>query len=217
MIPASRRKTSNQKKLILGVIAGIVAIVCVIVIILLMTIGTSSDGTSDDESAQMQTVGEQETTDKIESSIKYPSTDESSDKELKEKQYYIDFVDLAVLENGGGIFDIHIRFPNGEDYVVVSCVEISDIREEGFFTSLDDKENYMLSSAKTDMDVYTGTLLYLARYEVAMSEATPTDYPWNLFVLGAHGVHDSDKESAYAKRIQLEENLVKFMNQTLSR
>ena len=179
---------------------------------------SSLDNKSNNDLTQVHTGEEQETTKgEDNNNIEKPPADKSGDEVANKKEYYIDFVDLAVLVNGGGIFDIHIRFPNGEDYVVVSCVELSDIREEGFFVSLDDRENYMLSSARTDVDVYTGTMLYLARREVAMSEVPTADYPWNQFVLGAYGLNDEDKDSMYARRMQLEENLVKFMNQTLNR
>ncbi len=218
MIPASRRKMGKQKKLMIIAIIGVIATICTIVVILLFMSGESSlDNKSNNDLTQVHTGEEQETTKGEDNNIEKPPADKSGDEVANKKEYYIDFVDLAVLVNGGGIFDIHIRFPNGEDYVVVSCVELSDIREEGFFVSLDDRENYMLSSARTDVDVYTGTMLYLARREVAMSEVPTADYPWNQFVLGAYGLNDEDKDSMYARRMQLEENLVKFMNQTLNR
>ena len=146
MIPASRRKMGKQKKLMIIAIIGVIATICTIVVILLFMSGESSlDNKSNNDLTQVHTGEEQETTKREDNNIEKPSADESGDEVANKKEYYIDFVDLAVLVNGGGIFDIHIRFPNGEDYVVVSCVELSDIREEGFFVSLDDRENYMLS------------------------------------------------------------------------
>lgn len=219
MIPTSRRKASKNKPLIIGAIVGVVAIICIVVIILVLCADDgSADIVSDGISSESQsTAGQDSMKEETDNDIEKPLAGESGDDVAKKKEYYIDFVDLAVLQNGGGSFDIHIRFPNGEDYVVVAHAVISDITEEGFFISLSDRENHMLSSARTDMDVYTGTILYLARCEEIMSEVTVTDYPWNQFVLNAHGLNEDDTEAIYARRIQLEENLVKFMNQTLNR
>lgn len=134
-----------------------------------------------------------------------------------EREYYVDYVDLAVLYAGEGVFDIHIRFPDGEDYVVVAGKAITGVADEGFYVRLTDRENHMLSSARTDKDVYSGTQMYLSRYESETGVLTKPDYPWNQFVLGAHGIDEAEATEIYARRIQLEENLSKFMNQTLSK
>ena len=101
--------------------------------------------------------------------------------------------------------------------MVVAAKKITDVTDEGFYVMLNDRENHMLSSAKTDNDVYVGTQLYLSRYETETIMMPQTDYPWNQYVLNAHGIDESDAEEIYARRVQLEENLAAFMNQTLSR
>ncbi len=220
MLPTSRRKAGKNKPLIIGAIVGGVAIVCTASIILFSLTGNEAmDEVSEDmnvsnENESFADLSNEESGDVADK----PPAVESGDEVASEREYYIDFVDLAVLSNGSGIFDIHIRFPDGEDYVVVTCVEISGMTEQGFFVSLDDRENHMLSSARTDVDVYTGTQLYLARHEAEiMSGAALPDYPCNQFVLSSHMMDEKELEIVYAKRIQLEENLVKFMNQTLNR
>ena len=220
MIPASRRKTEKNKKLITGIAAGVAALVGVAVTIWLVVLKDDpTDMTSGEQTSELQTISEQESTAwEISDTDTGKLTDiNDNDSVDKEKEYYVDFVDLAVLQNGTGVFDIHIRFPDGEDYVVVTGVVIEHMTEEGFFVSLTDRENHMLSSAQTDMEVYTGTELYLSRYEAAVSGTAVADYPWNHYVLGAHGLDDTDKETVYARRMQLEENLAQFMNQTLNR
>ncbi len=221
MIPTSRRKANKNKPFIIGGVIGVLAVICTVVILLFMGKDDNSSydilGDKEQQSSDGGSVSEESTNGEFDNSIEMPSTDQSGQNVAKKKEYYIDFVDLAVLQEGGGSFDIHIRFPNGEDYVVVSNVLIKGITQEGFMVSLGDRENHMLSSARTDRDVYTGTSLYLARCENAVSDRTETDYPWNQFVLSAHGINEDDKEDIYAKRLQLEENLVEFMDQTLNR
>lgn len=222
MIPTSRRKANKNKPFIIGGVIGVLAVICTVVILLFMGKDDNSSydilGDKEQQSSEGDSMSEQESMKgEFDNSIEMPSTDQSGQNVAKRKEYYINFVDLAVLQEGGGSFDIHIRFPNGEDYVVVSNVLIKGITQEGFMVSLDDRENHMLSSARTDRDVYTGTSLYLARCENAVSDRTETDYPWNQFVLSAHGINEDDKEDIYAKRLQLEENLVEFMDQTLNR
>lgn len=135
----------------------------------------------------------------------------------KEKEYYVDYVDYAAFRGGDGVYDIHIRFPDGEDYVVVAGKNIVDVTDEGFYIKLNDRENHMLSSARTDKDVYNGTQMYLSRYEIGSGIESQADYPWNQFVLGVHGIEEDEASMIYARRIQLEENLATFMNQTLSK
>lgn len=218
MIPTGRRKNNKNKKIIIGVLIGLAVITCIVVAMLLLGKSDASSGSSIDEpSSESQSIPKHESSNGNTDDTGLSSSDENMEDVAKKKEYYIDFVDLAVLQNGGGNFDIHIRFPNGEDYVVVARVAITDITEDGFFVSLDDRQNHMLSSARTDRDVYAGTMLYLARCKETQSEVSNADYPWNQYVLGAHGVDEGNREDIYAKRIQLEENLVKFMNQTLNR
>lgn len=222
MIPASRRKTGKSKKAVIGIATGAVALTGITAaIVLFMADDTGQENTSADEAtSEYQVMTEQD--DFMEGAdtghdIEQPLAEEIDKEAGRKQEYYVDFVDLSVLQNGGGIFDVHIRFPDGEDYVVVKSAAIYDITEEGFFVSLSDRENHMMSSAQTDIEVYAGATMYLSRYGAAASEAATADYPWNQFVLGAHGADETDAEEVYARRVQLEENLAQFMNQTLNR
>ena len=81
---------------------------------------------------------------------------------------------------------------------------------------LDEKELHMLSSARTDVEVYEGAILYLSSYS-KKQESNLTAYPINLFVLSSYPEYFQDAEKIYSRRIQLEENLLTFMNQTLQK
>ncbi len=213
MIPKNMRKnqSAENKKRIIAAIVGAVSVIICVAIIIFVTSSSDGAGSSDDIESTEQSCMQED--------MSYSaSLEEETGQSIKdEKEYYVNFVDLAVLHNGSGVFDIHIRFPNGEDYVVVARKEINDVTDDGFYIMLDDRENHMLSSAKTDYDVYIGTQLYLSRYEKGMSETVEPDYPWNQYVLSAHGLNEMQAEEVYARRVQLEENLAAFMNQTLSK
>ena len=216
MIPTNRRnkhKSVNSKnKIIIMLVVGTLAVMIGAAIIIFVSMNRSS--LDDNElSVPVDTqINLQE-----ETSCDMEAGQETDIYVENEKEYYVNYVDLAVLRNGSGVFDIHIRFPDGEDYVVVAAKKITDVTDEGFYVMLNDRENHMLSSAKTDNDVYVGTQLYLSRYVTETIMMPQTDYPWNQYVLNAHGIDESDAEEIYARRVQLEENLAAFMNQTLSR
>lgn len=132
------------------------------------------------------------------------------------KEYYIDYIYVGDEQALDNLVDVHIRFPNGEDYVVVACKNITNRTKEGFYMQLDEKELHMLSSAKTDKDVYEGTEIYLATYKVADYKGV-VDYPWNQYVISSFGIMYDDALEVYDKRMQLEENLLTFMEQTLQK
>lgn len=214
MLPTKRPNHKKTRAAILSV--SILTILVAAAIALYITLPLASDveekstKTAFEESTEVQTedlMKEEYTSEEI------PSQSDTG----MEKEYYVNYVDLAVLYAGEGVFDIHIRFPDGEDYVVVAGKAITGVTDEGFYVRLTDRENHMLSSARTDKDVYSGTQMYLSRYESETGVGTKPDYPWNQFVLGAHGIDEAEATEIYARRMQLEENLSTFMNQTLSK
>ena len=135
---------------------------------------------------------------------------------IKSKEYYIDYVVVGDEQEIDKFLDIRIRFPNGEDYIVVTGKTITNVTDKGFYMFLDEKELHMLSSARTDVEVYEGATLYLSSYG-KKQDNNLTDYPINLFVLSSYPDYFQDGETIYSKRIQLEENLLTFMNQTLQK
>lgn len=134
----------------------------------------------------------------------------------KSKEYYIDYVVVGDEQETDKFLDIRIRFPNGEDYIVTEGKTITYMTDKGFYMYLDEKEVQMLSSARTDVEVYEGAMLYLSSYDKKLENGL-TDYPINLFVLSYYGQYFENAEEIYNKRIQLEENLIAFMNQTLQK
>ena len=80
------------------------------------------------------------------------------------KEFYIDYVIIGDEQEIDKFLDIRIRFPNGEDYIVLTDKSITYMTENGFYMYLDEKEVHMLSSARTDVEVYGGAMLYLSSY-----------------------------------------------------
>ena len=146
----------------------------------------------------------------------------AEDKEMtteyrgKSKEYYIDYVVVGDEQETDKFLDIRIRFPNGEDYIVTEGKTITYMTDKGFYMYLDEKEVQMPSSARTDVEVYEGARLYLSSYDKKLENGL-TDYPINLFVLSYYGQYFDNAEEIYNRRIQLEENLIAFMNQTLQK
>ena len=213
MISAKKKK----HRLIVTIIAGILAFIVILTVILLMRYDRADETNAENVEAEsdydnVHTEQEKET---VGTTLSGDVDTLGQDVEPV-RQYYIDYIDLAVLHSGEELYDIHIRFPNGEDYIVVAGKQITSMTEEAFCVRLTQRELHMLSSARTDAEIYTGTQLYLSGYGRDDGNSEP-DYPWNQYVLGAHGISEPEAEEIYAKRIQLEENLVAFMNQTLKK
>ena len=62
--------------------------------------------------------------------------------------------------------DIRIRYPNGEDYIVLSGkkIRLDNERFDKCYLQLDEREILMMSAAMYDTEVYRGTTLYTSRY-----------------------------------------------------
>lgn len=202
---------NRKKKNVTVILSVCVAVVLVIVVAVYFIMREPHKETSSqEEMTEKETAAEEETT------MNSFATDK---EEIVDgyKEYYIDYVFLPEGQNINGYVDIRIRFPNGQDYMVASGKTITGQAEEGFYVLLNDRDIHMLSSAKTDMDVYQGTLLYLSAYETKQQQTEAEDYPWNRYVISSYGIDDADAEEINNRRIQLEENLIAFMNQALQK
>ena len=197
----------QKKKKFPIVILGIIITVIVVIVLFYLLVEKKDTGNDSTLMTEYESVSELNTTDEKETTIEYG---------VKSKEYYIDYVEVGDEQETSEFLDIRIRFPNGEDYIVVTGKTITYVTEEGFYMYLDEKELHMLSSARTDVEVYQGAKLYLASYS-KKQENSLSDYPTNLFVLSSYPNYFEDAEQIYSRRLQLEENLLTFMNQTLQK
>lgn len=110
----------------------------------------------------------------------YPSSDFSNDVR------FVEAADLILPENlkEKHYIDIRLRFPNGEDYIVVSHKKILKLLSDddgvyGIQMELNEAELLRLSSARVDRDYYDNCSLYLLPYRMDFQEASEPDYPVN--------------------------------------
>ena len=197
----------KKKKSPVMLIIGIVGVVVVIVFIFLFTLKNKKE-----EESGLDVLEPQETSGILSTEEKEMTTEYSN----KSKEYYIDYVVVGDEQETDKFLDIRIRFPNGEDYIVTEGKTITYMTDKGFYMCLNEKEVQMLSSARTDVEVYEGAMLYLSSYDKKQENGL-TDYPINLFVLSYYGQYFQNTEEIYNRRIQLEENLITFMNQALQK
>ena len=131
------------------------------------------------------------------------------------RTYYIDYIDIPVGFSDGTSFDIRICFPNGEDYLVAGNKEINVRDEEGFYVDLTRREALLLSSAKVDSTIYTGTKIYAAFYASGFEKDEIQTYPVNSYVFSLGqwepNIKETFSEEMYTKRETLEKNLLEFM------
>ncbi len=131
------------------------------------------------------------------------------------RAYFIDYISIPDGFKDSTSFDIRISFPNGEDYLVAANKKISDRDEEGFYINLTRKEALLLSSAKVDVTVYSGTKLYVAFYTLGFEAEYAETYPVNDYVFGLGqwetDIKDSFSQEMFERRKTLESNLFDFM------
>ena len=188
------------------IIMGVVCVVVVMVFIYLFILRNNSNVT--------QSISEESKT--TLETLLVEDKEMTTEYRGESKEYYIDYVVVGDAQETDKFLDIRIRFPNGEDYIVATGKTITYMTGKGFYMYLDEKEVQMLSSARTDVEVYEGAMMYLSSYDKKQEDGL-TDYPINLFVLSYYGQYFNNVDEIYNRRIQLEENLITFMNQTLQK
>ncbi len=82
------------------------------------------------------------------------------------------------------IVDIRIRFPNGEDYIVISHQKVRKLLADetelyGIQLELGEEELLRLSSARVDRELYSGCDIYITKYALDFQESSQKDYPVN--------------------------------------
>lgn len=131
------------------------------------------------------------------------------------RTYYIDYIDIPEDFSSGTSFDIRICFPNGEDYLVAGNKNVNIRDEEGFYVDLTRREALLLSSAKVDTAIYTGSKMYAAFYSTGFEENEIQTYPVNSYVFSLGkwepNIEETFSDEMYAKREALEKNLLEFM------
>lgn len=145
--------------------------------------------------------------------------------ELTDDVRFVEASDLILPENlkEKDYVDLRLRFPNGEDYIVVSHKKLKKLLSDdngiyGILLELDEGELLRLSSARVDRDIYDNCSLYVLPYRMDFQEPSVKDYPvnpdvfelmqWDPNILNQFTVKEEQK-----KRTNLETHLEVFLQQ----
>lgn len=132
------------------------------------------------------------------------------------RTYLYDYIVLPEGITPDDMFDIRIRFPNGEDYVVAVGKKVESIVESGAFINASEEENLLLSSAYVDTSVYEGAKIYASLYVTDYQEESIVNYPFNLYTTelaswNPNLLEKMETEENRLNRQMLEKNLFDFM------
>jgi hypothetical protein len=105
--------------------------------------------------------------------LKNMITDEAMDDSKREVEFSLNLAGENIKE--GDYTDIRLRYPNGEDYIVISksCINRIDSEKGYLYLNLSPDEIHLMSSALVDCFLKSGTYLYTTKY-IAVSYQKPS-------------------------------------------
>ena len=96
------------------------------------------------------------------------------------RDYEISVANLTTDQKENDVVDIRVIFPNGEDYVIISKKQITNLNLENcvFTSQLNEEEILRFASAIVDAYMTTGARIYTTRYvEENIQETSTPNYP----------------------------------------
>lgn len=96
------------------------------------------------------------------------------------RNYEISVANLTTDQKENDVVDIRVIFPNGEDYVILSKKQITNLNLENcvFTSQLNEEEILRFASAIVDAYMTTGARIYTTRYvEENIQETSTPNYP----------------------------------------
>lgn len=96
------------------------------------------------------------------------------------RDYEISVANLTADQKENDVVDIRVIFPNGEDYVILSKKQITNLNLENcvFTSQLNEEEILRFASAIVDAYMTTGARIYTTRYvEENIQETSTPNYP----------------------------------------
>lgn len=154
--------------------------------------------------------------------IKGMLTKNDLDSNVREIEYNAFKINSNMKENDCA--DLRIRFPNGEDYVVLSMKSFKNLTLEtnNCFLWLTEEEILNMSAALVDAYLYSGTILYTAKYiEPSLQKASVVTYNPSLATLtimeqDENIVDRASKELSKRLRKEMEQRLAEQMMESSS-
>ncbi|WP_068774502.1 SAF domain-containing protein [Paenibacillus sp. FJAT-26967] len=102
-------------------------------------------------------------------------------KDLRHEEFKI--IGLPSKLKKDDVVDVRIRFPTGQDYIVMAKKHVDDVQEGTLWMKMDEKEILDMSSAIVDAYLQEAKLYALTYVEPMMQEEAVPTYPVNLKVL----------------------------------
>jgi hypothetical protein len=115
--------------------------------------------------------------------MKYMLEDEQVSDDVRNIEFNTLLLQSNIMKND--FIDVRIRFPNGEDYIVLTKKQISDIYlpTNTIWLNLGQQELMTLSSATVDAYLREGTKLYVVKYvDPQVQKSAISTYPHNADV-----------------------------------
>lgn len=130
--------------------------------------------------------------------------------DVTDRRVEIDYVRLQTTMTQTDRIDIHIVFPNGEDYIVLGKKKLTglDLTNQMIFTVLNREEQYLMQSALVDAYINNAELYALPYVEPELQDKASPDYIPNLDVLKVMKANPKIKDTArYAVADALRQSL----------
>nr|WP_235918110.1 SAF domain-containing protein [Paenibacillus lutrae] len=102
-------------------------------------------------------------------------------KDLRHEEFKI--IGLPSKLKKDDVVDVRIRFPTGQDYIVMAKKQVDDVQEGTLWMKMNEKEILDMSSAIVDAYLQEAKLYALTYVEPMMQEKAVPTYPVNLKVL----------------------------------
>ncbi|MCX7772105.1 MAG: hypothetical protein N2376_03215 [Clostridia bacterium] len=142
--------------------------------------------------------------------------------DVREMEFNMFFLQTNLTKND--YVDIRLRFPNGEDYIVLAKRKIIDInsKQNTIWTWLNEKEIMTISSAIIDAYLNKGSKIYITKYvQAAMQKELVPTYPFNNDVKNAmlsnpNILEKASMELAAQARKALDERLMRMSQEDIS-
>ncbi|WP_010250316.1 SAF domain-containing protein [Acetivibrio cellulolyticus] len=115
--------------------------------------------------------------------MKYMLQADKVDDDLRDAEFNTLTLQTNIAKND--FVDVRIRFPNGEDYIVLSKKKVNDIKLNTgtIWININQRELITVSSATVDAYLRKGTKLYVVKYvQPQTQKGAKTTYPFNADV-----------------------------------
>jgi hypothetical protein len=125
--------------------------------------------------------------------------DEITSKDLRSQEFRL--IELPSKLKKSDYVDVRIKFPSGQDYIVLSKKRVEDLQNGTVWYHMNEKEILNISGAIVDAYIQDATIYALSYVEPGIQEKAITTYPANKAVLD---LIDSDPNIVQKATTELE-------------